>query len=101
MEDADRAPLPGSRAASFDVRSWVAGVGHVSIDSVKYVSESERAGRRTVVYECAGHTAKVRMAPVTGAAAWELVAEVDQSVDRVVLPGATRFVWRAPRGTHA
>jgi hypothetical protein len=100
VEETSRTALPGPRAGSFDVRAWLAGLKHVSTDSVTFVSENERAGRRTVVYECAGRAVKVRVAPVAGAAAWELVAELDDSVDRVVLPGATRFLWRAPRGPH-
>jgi hypothetical protein len=86
-------------ASAFDVPSWVASVSHVPIDSVEYVNESERAGRRTVTYNCDGSTAKVRMSPVAGAAAWELVAECRDVIDRVVLPGVTRFIWR-PNRTH-
>jgi len=101
MDDMSRMTLPDSRTASFDVRRWLAGIGRVGIDGVTFVSESERSGRRTVLYDCAGVSVKVRMAPVSGAAAWELVADFGQSVDRVLLPRATRFVWRPPRGTHA
>lgn len=86
-------------ASAFDVPSWVAGVGRVSIDLVEYVTESERGGRRTVTYDCNGTEAKVRMAPVAGTAAWELVAECKGAVDRVLLPGATKFIWRRPH-TH-
>ncbi|HEY7025842.1 MAG TPA: hypothetical protein VH371_12875 [Candidatus Limnocylindrales bacterium] len=92
-----REPEPGA----FDVRGWLSGVGHVPKDAIQYVTESERSGQRTVTYKCGGSTAKVRMASVAGAAAWELVAEFEGAVDRVLLPRATRFVWRAPRGTHA
>ena len=101
MAETTRAGGSEPRATSFDVRGWVAGMSHIAKDAVQFVSESERGGRRTVTYNCAGSVAKVRMAPVAGAAAWELVAEINDSVDRVLLPRATRFVWRAPRGTHA
>lgn len=101
MAETTRAGGSNGRASSFDVRGWIAGVGHISKDVVQFVSESERGGRRTVTYNCAGAVAKVRMAPVAGAAAWELTAEFNDSVDRVLLPRTTRFVWRAPRGTHA
>ena len=76
-------------------------MGHLSIDAVQFVSESERGGRRTVTYDCAGSVAKVRMAPLAGTAAGELVAELGGTVDRVLLPVATHFIWRPPRGTHA
>ena len=79
----------------------MAGLGRLSIDAVQYVSESERGGRRTVTYDCLGSVAKVRMVPLTGTAAWELTAELGGAVDRVLLPGATHFIWRPPRGTHA
>lgn len=102
MEDVSRAGLPDGRPSSFDVRSWLAGLGHYPLEAVRYVTESERAGRRTVTYDCAGTVARVRMSPVGGGApAWELVAELPDLADRVVLPGGTHFVWRAPRGTHA
>jgi len=96
-----RDAAPDERAATFDVRGWLAGLGHTSIDAVRFVSERERSGRRTVTYDCAGSEAKVRMTPLSGAATWELTAELNGAVDRVLLPGATRFVWRPPRGTHA
>src|SRR3954453_3181980 len=85
-----------TRGGPFDVRGWLAGLRNISIDSVRYVGENERQGHRTVTYDCAGSVGKVRIGPVAGAAAWELVAEVGEEVDRVVLPGATRFVWRTP-----
>jgi hypothetical protein len=81
-------------ASAFDVPSWIARVGRVAVDSVEYVAESERRGRRTVTYDCDGTRATVRMTSVTGTAAWELVAECAGTVDRVLLPGATRFIWR-------
>jgi hypothetical protein len=101
MDDLMRPSPQSGQNASFDVRSWLADLGHVAIDAVEFVSESERQGRRTVTYNCAGTLAKVRMSPLPGAAAWELVAEMPGAVDRVLLPGGTRFVWRPPRGTHA
>jgi hypothetical protein len=101
MDDLTRLSPQGGPNSAFDVRSWLAGLGHLSADAVEYVGESERQGRRTVTYNCAGKTAKVRMAPLAGAAAWELVAELPGAVDRVLVPGGTKFVWRPPRGTHA
>ena len=82
--------------AAFEIRGWLAGLGQIPIESVQYLGENERHGRRTVTYDCAGAVAKVRMGPVAGAAAWELVAELGDAMDRVVLPGATRFIWRVP-----
>ena len=101
MDDSAQRILHDSRTTLFDVRGWLAGLGHIPVGAVHFISESERSGRRTVTYDCAGTVAKVRMTPLTGAAAWELVAELGQAVDRVVLPGATRFVWRSSKGTHA
>jgi len=101
MDDRTHLSPHGGQSAAFDVRTWLAGLGHLAVDAVEYVSESERQGRRTVTYNCAGKTAKVRMAPLPGAAAWELVAEMPGAVDRVLLPGGTKFVWRPPRGTDA
>ena len=101
MDDSHRVSLPGTRAASFDVRTWLADLTHVDINAIQFLAETERAGRRTVTYDCAGTVGKVRMGPVAGAAAWELTAEVGPTVDRVVVPGTTHFVWRARRGTHA
>jgi hypothetical protein len=101
MDDAVRPAASDARTGSFDVRAWLAGMARVHVDQVIFVSDHERSGRRTVTYDCAGVAAKVRIAPVAGAAAWELTAEVGEMADRVLLPGATRFVWRAPRGTHA
>jgi len=101
MANAANSPHHDPQPQAFDVRGWLSGVGHVPKDAIQYVTESERSGQRIVTYNCAGSIAKVRMAPVVGAAAWELVAEVEGLVDRVLLPRATRFVWRAPRGTHA
>jgi hypothetical protein len=101
MDDLARQSPQGGQSSTFDVRSWLAGLGHLTVDKVEYVAESERQGRRTVTYNCGGTTAKVRMSPLPGAAAWELVAEMPGAVDRVLLPGGTRFIWRQMRGTHA
>jgi hypothetical protein len=101
MDDSAQRILHDSRTTLFDVRGWLAGLGHIPVNAVQYVTESERSGRRTVTYDCAGKVAKVRMMPVSGAAAWELTAELGEAVDRVVLPGATRFVWRSSQGNHA
>jgi hypothetical protein len=104
MSDSDgsaRGCAADARAGTFDVRGWLAGLSHTSIDAVQFVSEHERSGRRTVTYDCAGSVAKVRMTPLSGTAAWELTAELIGAVDRVLLPGATRFVWRPPPGTHS
>jgi hypothetical protein len=91
--------LPDGRASTFDVRNWLAGLVNCPANEVRFVSDTERRGRRTVTYLCSGETAKVRMAPVASAAAWELVAETSGATDRVVLPAGTRFVWR-PRGAQ-
>jgi len=91
--------LPDGRASTFDVRNWLAGLVKCPANEVRFVSETERHGRRTVTYLCNGETAKVRMASVAAAAAWELVAETSGATDRVVLPAGTHFVWR-PRGTQ-
>lgn len=101
MAETAHSPRHDPQPAAFDVRGWLATVGHFPKEAIQYVAESERSGQRIVTYNCAGSIAKVRMAPVVGAAAWELVAEVEGLVDRVLLPRATRFVWRSPRGTHA
>jgi len=101
LDGSARDTAADTRAATFDVRGWLAGLGHMSIDAIQFVSEGERSGRRTVTYDCAGSVAKVRMTPLSGAATWELTAELNGTVDRVLLPGATRFVWRPPRGTHS
>jgi hypothetical protein len=101
MDESYRVSLPDTRDSSFNVRRWLADVTRIDIDSIQFVAESERSGRRVVTYDCGGTPAKVRMGPVAGAAAWELIAEVSGTVDRVVVPGATRFLWRTPRGTHA
>lgn len=84
-------------ASAFHVPSWIAGVSHVSIEMVEYLTESERGGRRTVTYDCDGTKAKVRMTSVAGTAAWELVVECRGAIDRVLLPGGTRFIWRTSR----
>jgi hypothetical protein len=76
-------------------------MARVRVDDVRFIADHERSGRRTVTYDCAGNPAKVRIASVAGAAAWELTAELGRAKERVLLPGATRFVWRAARGTHA
>ena len=89
--------LPDGRASTFDVRNWLAGLVRCTADDVRFVSDGERRGRRTVTYLCSGEAAKVHMAPVAAGAAWELVAETSGATDRVVLPAGTRFVWR-PRG---
>ena len=101
MDDLTRLSPQGGQSPAFDVRSWLAGLGHLTVDAVEYVGESERRGRRTVTYNCGGKTAKVRMAPVAGTTAWELVAEMPGVADRVLVPAGTRFMWRPPRGTHA
>ena len=101
MHDLTRPSPHGGQTVPFDVRSWLAGLSHLAVDAVEYVGESERQGRRTVTYNCAGTTLKVRMAPLAGTAAWELVAEMPGAVDRVLLPAGTRFMWKPPRGTHA
>src|SRR4051812_32894058 len=94
--------LPDSRAASFDVRKWLADLGRCSAGDVHYVEETHRRGRMVVTYECAGHRATVRVAPMGGvaAAAWEVTAQFDGRIERVVVPGDTRFIWQTPRGTH-
>ena len=92
--------LPDGRAPTFDVRRWLAGLVNCTADDVRFMSETERHGRRTVTYECSGETAKVRMAPVAAGAAWELLAEANGMADRVVLPAGTRFTWR-PRRTQS
>jgi hypothetical protein len=91
--------LPDGRASNFDVRKWLAGLVNCPANEIRFVSETERRGRRTVTYVCNGQTAKVRMASVAAAAAWELVAETSGTTDRVVLPAGTHFVWR-PRGAQ-
>ena len=91
--------LPDGRASTFDVRNWLAGLVKCPVLEVRFVTDAERRGRRTVTYECNGETVKVRMAPIAAGAAWELAAETIGTTDRVVLPAGTRFVWR-PRGAQ-
>ena len=96
--------LPGTtRTTTFDVRTWLADLGRCSIDDVRYVAEDEKHGQLTVTYDCRGESTRVRVNPVggVGTAAWEITAEWRSGVERVVVPGGTRFVWRAtPGGTH-
>jgi hypothetical protein len=89
--------LPDRSPASFDVTGWVAGLSTGDPGSFRVIGEKERAGVLTVTYECEGEKVDVlvRRAGGVAAAAWELTADFGNRVERIVLPGGVRFIWRA------
>ena len=61
MAETAHSPRQHPQPAAFDVRGWLATVGHFPKEAIQYVAESERSGQRIVTYNCAGSIAKVRM----------------------------------------
>ncbi len=83
----------------FDVRRWLATLTGCSSAEIAYQSASELSGSLAVFYRCGTEPlAEVRLLGLTlksgRSAAWQLVARLADRVERVVVPGDTRFMWR-------
>lgn len=83
----------GVRPISFDVVEWLAGLNSCRRDEIAYRAESEQGDRMIVTYRCDAVEAEVRLGSLSSAN-WELVAQMGDRIERIVVPGGTRFGWR-------
>lgn len=83
----------GVRPISFDVTEWLAGLNGCPRDQIAYLAKAAQGGRLFVTYRCGAVEAKVRLGSLPSAN-WELVAQMGDRIERIVVPGSTRFGWR-------
>ena len=91
--------MSDSRRTIFDVREWVAGLTGCPSAEIADQSTSDQSGAVSVRYRCGTESlAEVHLLGLTlksgRSASWQLVAKLTDRVERVVVPGDTRFVWR-------
>lgn len=84
----------------FDVPGWLASVVGCAREELTYESEHKEEGVLSINYSRGGMrlaTVDVEAIPMSGsrrAAAWQLLAQFRDRVERVQVPAMTRFVWR-------
>jgi hypothetical protein len=86
---------------NFDVPGWIATIAGWDRAELTYLSETERSGYLSVTYGRRGArravaTVDLMAAPLgdTGRATWQLLAQIENRIERVQVPAKTRFVWR-------
>jgi hypothetical protein len=84
---------------NFDVPGWIATIAGCDRAELTYVGETERAGYLSVTYARGKKpvaTVDLVAAPLgdTGRATWQLLAQIDNRIERVQVPAKTRFLWR-------
>ena len=83
----------------FDVPGWLANLTGVPRQEVVYSDETEADGLMTVTYSRAGERlAVVDLVAVplstTRHAAWQVLAQLKDRLERAQVPATTRFIWR-------
>lgn len=83
----------------FDVPGWLATLTGVPRQEVVYSDETETDGMMSVTYSRGGERlAIVDLAAVplsnTRRAAWQVLAQLKDRLERAQVPATTRFIWR-------
>ena len=83
----------------FDVPTWLASIVGCARGEVVYLDEASKHDSVSVQYERAGQLlAVVNLAAlplgIGGGATWQVVAQLDDRVERAEVPAKTRFIWR-------
>lgn len=84
----------------FDVPGWLATLTGVPRQEVVYSDETETDGMMSVTYSRAGQRlaivdlVAVPMSSTPPRAAWQVLAQLKDRLERAQVPATTRFIWR-------
>jgi hypothetical protein len=83
----------------FDVPGWLATLTGVPRQEVVYSDETESDGLMTVTYSRGGERLAVVdlvAVPLSSSrrAAWQVLAQLKDRLERAQVPATTRFIWR-------